>query len=71
MAAGIPPAISELTLAFPYGDLPATEQLLQRYDGQIAALILEPTTQHDPRRSTSRQWLSLLTATEPWLSSTK
>jgi glutamate-1-semialdehyde 2,1-aminomutase len=48
MAAGIPDAISELTLAFPYGDLAATEQLLQRYDGQIAALILEPTTQHDP-----------------------
>jgi len=48
MAAGIPPAIRELTLAFPYGDLAATEQLLQRYDGQIAALILEPTTQHDP-----------------------
>jgi glutamate-1-semialdehyde 2,1-aminomutase len=48
MAAGIPDAISELTLAFPYGDLAATEQLLQRYDGQIAALILEPTTQDDP-----------------------
>jgi glutamate-1-semialdehyde 2,1-aminomutase len=48
MAAGIPDAISELTLAFPYGDLAATEQLLQIYDGQIAALILEPTTQHDP-----------------------
>ena len=48
MAAGIPPAIRELTLAFPYGDLAATERLLQRYDGQIAALILEPTTQHDP-----------------------
>ena len=48
MAAGIPDAISELTLAFPYGDLTATELLLQKYDGQIAALILEPTTQHDP-----------------------
>jgi len=31
MAAGIPDAISELTLAFPYGDLAATEQLLQKY----------------------------------------
>jgi glutamate-1-semialdehyde 2,1-aminomutase len=48
MAAGIPDAISELTLAFPYGVLTATELLLQKYDGQIAALILEPTTQHDP-----------------------
>jgi glutamate-1-semialdehyde 2,1-aminomutase len=48
MAAGIPEAIRELTLAFPYGDLAATEQLLRRYDGQIAGLILEPTTQHDP-----------------------
>jgi glutamate-1-semialdehyde 2,1-aminomutase len=48
MAAGIPHAISELTLAFPYGDLAVTEQLLQKYDGQIACLILEATTQHDP-----------------------
>jgi glutamate-1-semialdehyde 2,1-aminomutase len=48
MAAGIPSAISELTIAFPYGDLAMTEHLLQRYDGQIACLILEATTQHDP-----------------------
>jgi glutamate-1-semialdehyde 2,1-aminomutase len=48
MAAGIPSAISELTLAFPYGDLAAAEQLLRTYDGQIACLILEGTTQHDP-----------------------
>jgi glutamate-1-semialdehyde 2,1-aminomutase len=48
MAAGLPDAIREVTLAFPYGDLVATEQLLRRYHGQIAGLILEPTTQHDP-----------------------
>jgi glutamate-1-semialdehyde 2,1-aminomutase len=51
MAAGIPHAISELTLTFPYSDLAATEQLLQEYDGQIAGLILEGTTQHDPPES--------------------
>ncbi len=48
MAAGIPAEIGDLTVAFPYGDLAATEELLTRHDGQIACLILEAATQHDP-----------------------
>ncbi|MEV0290014.1 glutamate-1-semialdehyde 2,1-aminomutase [Kribbella sp. NPDC050820] len=48
MAAGIPDEIGELTVAFPYGDLAATEELLTRHEGQIACLILEAATQHDP-----------------------
>ena len=48
MAAGIPNAISDLTVGFPYGDLAATEELLRRYEGQLACLILEPATQQEP-----------------------
>jgi glutamate-1-semialdehyde 2,1-aminomutase len=48
MSAGIPDQIADLTVAFPYGDLAATEELLTRHDGQIACLILEPATQQDP-----------------------
>jgi len=48
MAAGIPNAISDLTVRFPYGDLAATEELLRRYEGQLACLILEPATQQEP-----------------------
>jgi glutamate-1-semialdehyde 2,1-aminomutase len=48
MRAGVPSAISELTVGFPYGDLTTTEELLQRHDGQVACLILEATTQDDP-----------------------
>ena len=48
MAAGIADAISELTLPLCYGDLTAAERLLQRYDGQSAGLIPEPTTQEAP-----------------------
>ncbi|MGW1342887.1 glutamate-1-semialdehyde 2,1-aminomutase [Kribbella sp. NPDC002412] len=48
MAAGIPDEIGDLTVAFPYGDLAATEELLTRHEGQIACLILEAATQHDP-----------------------
>ncbi|WP_433167848.1 glutamate-1-semialdehyde 2,1-aminomutase [Kribbella sp. CA-247076] len=48
MSAGIPDEIGELTVAFPYGDLAATEELLIRHEGQIACLILEAATQHDP-----------------------
>ncbi|MDX3000077.1 glutamate-1-semialdehyde 2,1-aminomutase [Kribbella solani] len=48
MAAGIPAEISGLTVGFPYGDLAAAEELFQRHDGEIACLILEAATQHDP-----------------------
>jgi len=48
MNAGIPAATTELTVPFPYGDLAATEDLLTRYDGEIACLILEPATHTEP-----------------------
>ena len=48
MAAGIPEPVADLTVTFPYGDLGATEELLQRHDGRVACLILEAATQHDP-----------------------
>ncbi|MEU2503395.1 glutamate-1-semialdehyde 2,1-aminomutase [Streptomyces sp. NPDC007863] len=48
MAAGIPATTTDLTMRFPYGDLPATEELLGRYEGEIACLILEPATQTEP-----------------------
>ncbi|RCH64307.1 glutamate-1-semialdehyde 2,1-aminomutase [Streptomyces sp. SDr-06] len=52
MSAGIPAATSELTLTFPYGDLAATEEMLTRYRGEVACLILEPAT-HAPQPGTS------------------
>lgn len=48
MPAGIPAAATELTVAFPYGDLDATEELLTRYRGEVACLILEPATHTEP-----------------------
>ncbi|WP_409062530.1 glutamate-1-semialdehyde 2,1-aminomutase [Streptomyces sp. SYP-A7185] len=48
MPAGIPAATNELTVAFPYGDLAATEKLLARYPDEIACLILEPATHTEP-----------------------
>jgi glutamate-1-semialdehyde 2,1-aminomutase len=48
MAAGIPDAIGGLTVGFPYGDLPVTEELFRQHDGEIACLILEASTQTDP-----------------------
>jgi glutamate-1-semialdehyde 2,1-aminomutase len=48
MSAGIPDAIGGLTVGFPYGDLPATEELFRQHDGEIACLILEASTQTDP-----------------------
>ena len=48
MSAGIPAAITELTVAFPYGDLAATEALLTRYQDEVACLILEPAGHSEP-----------------------
>ncbi|MFJ3880135.1 glutamate-1-semialdehyde 2,1-aminomutase [Streptomyces sp. NPDC090077] len=48
MSAGIPDAVTELTVSFPYGDLAATEELLGRYGDEIACLILEPATHTEP-----------------------
>ncbi|MFI2645521.1 glutamate-1-semialdehyde 2,1-aminomutase [Streptomyces sp. NPDC018610] len=48
MSAGVPAVTDELTVAFPYGDLAATEELLVRYRDEIACLILEPASHTDP-----------------------
>ncbi|MEU6449497.1 glutamate-1-semialdehyde 2,1-aminomutase [Streptomyces sp. NPDC046979] len=48
MSAGVPAATTDLTVAFPYGDLAATEELLTRYQGEVACLILEPATHTEP-----------------------
>ncbi|MFF4476792.1 glutamate-1-semialdehyde 2,1-aminomutase [Streptomyces melanosporofaciens] len=51
MSAGVPAATTDLTVAFPYGDLAATEELLTRYAGEVACLILEPATHTEPSPS--------------------
>ncbi|MEU1348652.1 glutamate-1-semialdehyde 2,1-aminomutase [Streptomyces sp. NPDC005795] len=48
MSAGVPAAVNELTVAFPYGDLAATQELLTRYQDEVACLILEPATHTEP-----------------------
>lgn len=39
---GVPEAVQELTEEFPYGDLDALEQSLERNKGQVAAIIITP-----------------------------
>ncbi|MEU9112372.1 glutamate-1-semialdehyde 2,1-aminomutase [Streptomyces sp. NPDC048483] len=51
MSAGIPASTTELTVAFPYGDLAATEDLLTRYQDEVACLILEPAGHTEPSPS--------------------
>ena len=45
---GVPQPTSALTHTFPYNDLPALEALLDRYSGQVAAVILEPMNATQP-----------------------
>ncbi|MEU2562352.1 glutamate-1-semialdehyde 2,1-aminomutase [Streptomyces longispororuber] len=48
LSAGVPAATTRLTVAFPYGDLAATEELLARHRDEIACLVLEPATHTEP-----------------------
>jgi glutamate-1-semialdehyde 2,1-aminomutase len=47
MSAGIPSRTTDMTVKFPYGDLAATEEVLQ--GGDVACLILEAATQIEPQ----------------------
>ncbi len=44
MAAGIPQAISDLTVTFAFNDLDSLRSLLAEHPGRIAAVIMEPAT---------------------------
>lgn len=48
MDRGVPDAYKELSVTFPYGDLDAVEQMFQQHEEEIACLILEPVTYHEP-----------------------
>ncbi|VVJ24123.1 aminotransferase [Amycolatopsis camponoti] len=48
MNAGIPDETTEAVVSFPYGNLQATEELLQRHEGEIACMILEPAAAVGP-----------------------
>jgi glutamate-1-semialdehyde 2,1-aminomutase len=49
MNAGVPEAIRQLTVTFRYNDIASAEALFDRYPESIAALILEPAREEDPR----------------------
>lgn len=46
--AGVPNAVSSLTLSFRYNDLASVEKLFAEYPGKIAGLILEPARTQEP-----------------------
>ncbi len=48
MPAGIPQATRDMTLKFGYGDLAATEALLESHPDRVACLVLEAATATDP-----------------------
>lgn len=49
MNAGVPEEVAKLTLTFPYNDIPALENLFRQFSGQIAAIILEPVKNDEPK----------------------
>lgn len=40
---GVPSAVAALTIPFAFGDLDALQELLIRYEGRVAAVVLEPS----------------------------
>jgi glutamate-1-semialdehyde 2,1-aminomutase len=51
MNSGVPDEISGLTLRFPYNDIAALEALFAQFPGQIAAVLLEPIKNDEPKDS--------------------
>lgn len=49
MNAGVPHEVSALTLQFSYNDIASVKALVEQYRGQIAALILEPVKNDEPK----------------------
>lgn len=49
MNSGVPDEISGLTLRFPYNDIPALEKMFAEFPGQIAAILLEPIKNDEPK----------------------
>ena len=47
-AQGIPAVLRPLVQPFPYNDLEALEQLFARFDGRVAAVVMEPVNTHLP-----------------------
>jgi glutamate-1-semialdehyde aminotransferase len=45
---GVPQAVRDLTHQFPYNDLPTLEALLHKYEGGVAAIIMEPSNFEPP-----------------------
>jgi len=63
MNSGVPEEVSSLTLRFPYNDIEKVKVLFDQYPGQIAAIILEPVKNEEPKDNFLQQ-LSDLTHRE-------
>jgi len=63
MHAGIPEEVSRLTLPFRYNDLASVRALFDQYPKQVAAVILEPVKDDEPRDNFLQE-LRALTARE-------
>lgn len=48
MDAGIPKEMKELTLQFSFNDIDSVKTLFEKYKGEIAALIMEPSDSEEP-----------------------
>jgi len=46
--AGVPESVQALTYPFPYNDLSALEQVLDKHSGKFAAVIMEPMNFYEP-----------------------
>lgn len=55
MSAGIPEAIRNLTVKFPYNDLDGVNALFRQYPGQIACIIMEAETVCEPQKDYLQQ----------------
>lgn len=50
MNRGVPPEVSSFTVGFDYNDIESLKLLFDKYDGEIAAVIMEPATTVEPQK---------------------
>ena len=56
---GVPSALTPLVSSFPYNDIPALEALFDRFDGKVAAVVMEPVNVQLPEPDYLQQVVEL------------
>jgi len=55
MSAGVPEAIRNITVKFPYNDIDGVKAMFRKYPGRIACIVMEAETVNEPKKNYLQQ----------------